>query len=54
MSQKIKIRNSNLSKNNALIKNKKKKVKFININFIEKVMLKGQVLKTLILKVNKI
>ena len=43
MSQKIKIRNNKINKNNALIKNKKKKVQFIDANFIEKEMLKGQV-----------
>ena len=43
MSQKIKIRNNKINKNNALIKNKKKKVQFIDANFIEKEMLKGQI-----------
>ena len=43
MSQKIKIRNNKINKNNILIKNKKKKVKFIDAKLIEKEMLKGQV-----------
>ena len=43
MSQKIKIRNNKINKNNALNKNKKKKVKFIDNNLIENEMLKGQV-----------
>jgi len=43
MSQKIKIRNNKINKNNAFNKNKKKKVKFLDINLIEKEMLKGQV-----------
>ena len=42
MSQKIKIRNNKINKNNAFNKNKKKKVKFIDTNLIEKEMLKGQ------------
>ena len=43
MSQKIKIRNNKINKNNAFNKNKKKKVKFLDTNLIEKEMLKGQV-----------
>ena len=43
MSQKIKIMNNKINKNNALIKNKKKKVKILDTNLIEKEMLKGQV-----------
>ena len=43
MSQKIKIMNNKINKNNALIKNKKKKVKIIDTNLIEKEMLKGQI-----------
>ena len=43
MSQKIKIRNNKINKNNVFIKNKKKKVKIIDNNLIEKEMLKGQV-----------
>ena len=42
MSQKIKIKNNKINKNNVLIKNKKKKVKFLDANLIEKEMLKGQ------------